>query len=58
MHAAVIKGELSKGTIKLTIDRIYCAKYNYQPFGSQLGGECELSSKEVRQKVKVEYDFK
>jgi hypothetical protein len=57
MHEAVKKGELSEGTIKLTIDRIYCAKYNYQPFGSQLGGKCELSSKEVRQKVKDKYNF-
>ena len=58
MHEAVKKGELSEGTIKLTIDRIYCAKYNYQPFGSQLGGECELSSKEVREKVNKKYGFK
>ncbi|MFK8005967.1 MAG: hypothetical protein AB8H03_06335 [Saprospiraceae bacterium] len=58
MHKAVKKGALSEGTIKLTIDRIYCAKYNYQPFGSQLGGSCELSSKEVRQKVIAEYGFK
>lgn len=57
MHAAVKKGELSEGTIKLTIDRIYCYKYNYQPFGSQLGGECKLSSKEVREKVNKKYNF-
>ncbi|MFK7773801.1 MAG: hypothetical protein AB8F94_16745 [Saprospiraceae bacterium] len=57
MHAAVKKGELSEGTIKLTIDRIYCAKYNYQPFGSQLGGTCELSSKEEREKVNKKYGF-
>ena len=55
MHEAVKKGELSEGTIKLTIDRIYCAKYNYQPFGSQYGGDCELSSTEVREKVKEKY---
>ena len=58
MHAAVKKGELSEGTIKLTIDRIYCNKYNYQPFGSQLGGDCELCSKEMREKVRKKYDFK
>lgn len=58
MHDAVKKGELSEGTIKLTIDRIYCAKYNYQPYGSQFGGDCKLSSKEVREKVNAQYGFK
>ncbi len=58
MHAAVKKGELSEGTIKLTIDRIYCDKYNYQPFGSQFGGSCELSSNDVREKVKQKYGLK
>jgi len=58
MHEAVKKGELSEGTIKLTIDRIYCDKYNYQPFGSQFGGDCELSNKEIRQKVIAKYGFK
>jgi len=58
MHEAIKKGELSEGTIKLTIDRIYCAKYNYQPFGSQYGGDCELSSKEVRAEVNKKYGFK
>ncbi len=58
MHEAVKKGELSDGTLKLTIDRIYCSKYNYQPFGSQYGSGCELSSKEVREKVKEQYGLK
>ena len=58
MKDAVKKEELSEGTLKLTIDRIYCAKFNYQPFGSQFGGDCELSSKEIREKVKEEYGFK
>ena len=58
MHEAIKKGNLSEGTIKLTIDRIYCAKYNYQPFGSQFGGDCKSSSKEVREKVKAKYGFK
>lgn len=57
MHEAVKKGELSEGTLKLTIDRIYCSKYNYQPFGSQFGGDCELSSKEIRAKIKEKYGF-
>lgn len=58
MHEAVKKDELPQGTLKLTIDRIYCAKYNYQPFGSQYGGDCDLSNKEVREKVKAKYGFK
>ncbi len=57
MHDAIKKGNLSQGTLKLTIDRIYCDKYNYQPFGSQYGGDCELSSKEIREKVKAKYGF-
>lgn len=58
MHEAVKKGNLSQGTLKLTIDRIYCDKYNYQPFGSQYGGDCELSNKEVREEVKTKYGLK
>lgn len=58
MHKAIQAGELSEGIIKLTIDRIYCSKYNYQPFGSQYGGDCELCSKEIREQVKKKYGIK
>ncbi|MBR9921242.1 MAG: hypothetical protein GYB31_10425 [Bacteroidetes bacterium] len=53
LHTAVKEGELEPNTLKLTIDRIYAGKYDYQIFGSQFG--VPMAPEDIIHKVKKEF---
>lgn len=55
IHKAVEAEELSPSPLKMLLDRIHCIKYNYQIFGSQYGGDCELAKEEVREEMRQRF---
>lgn len=55
VHEAVLKDELELSCLKLLVDRIYDAKYNYQIFGTQIS--VPLGPIEVVNKIREKYLF-
>lgn len=57
LHQAIKDGDLHQTPFEMLLDRIHCIKYNYQFFGSQFGGDCELTNKEKRLAIKKKYEL-
>lgn len=55
IHKAVQTGDLAQTPLKMLLDRIYCARENYQFFGSQFGGNCEVADEEKRLAISKKY---
>ena len=58
LHQAVKSRNLHQTPFEMLLDRIHCIKYNYQFFGSQFGGDCELTDRKKRLAIKEKYGLK
>lgn len=55
IHEAVKEKELHETSLKMLIDRVYTAKFNYQIFGSQVGVKAAADA--IRDAVRKKYDI-